>query len=659
MQIDGMSRSLQTLFGLAAAALVATVMPADGLADTPGGDGVSSWQACLDGAEPSTDNVDPASERTRAAIASGDDAWVDPGDVLDVDPNGDEVVIDFANGLSDDQIREFGDKHGLSLRLNSRYSAAPNVYVAPVDEGAVPYIKDCLGERAPEEWIQSIEENINYKTYGTTPSDQTPNDPLYQFQWNFKQVDAEGAWESTAGDGVTVAVADTGVAFDEDPGRDIKQPKDLEGTARTGGYDFVDDDDFAWDGHGHGTHVAGTIAQTTNNEYGVAGLAHDAEIMPLRVLNSSGFGDISDIADSIRYAADNGADVVNLSLGGPLPSLVLKRAIDYAHSEGVVVVAAAGNGGKRAPSYPAAFEHAFAVAATQYDRTTTFYSQWGEFVDIAAPGGNTRVDQNDDGRPDGVMQQTLKDGQTDEHDFVMYMGTSMASPHVAAGAALVMSQGVTNPDRVHEVLQETADPSERERFDDPSTFREKYGAGIMQADSAADRAANGPGGTRLAGGLMLMMLTVLGIRRRDLLGLAPDTGPLLVLSTVMASSGLFFLPELLNTGGTAFAGVASALAHPIAELDLTVIGLGAHQNPLFASMLLPLAAMGLLGSTDRGRTVAAGLALGTAAFCLTEVWLMTSDVQWIPGMAGLLDQAWLAANGVMSFAIGWFGLKRY
>jgi len=612
----------------------------------------SDWKQCAGDERPVMDNVEPADAETRRAVRSGEFRFTDGSAALDTDPERDEVVVDFDNDLSDARIETFAERQGLDLELNSPYSAAPNVYVGTVEEGAVPYVAACLKSTELDDQIESIEENIQYTAFGSVP-----DDPLYQFQWNFRQVDAEEAWEVSAGDGVTVAVADTGVALDEDSDRNIERPKDLEGTDYTQGYDFVDDDDFAWDGHGHGTHVAGTIAQTTNNGYGVAGLAHESTIMPLRVLNSSGFGDISDIADAIRYAADEGADVVNLSLGGPLPSLVLKRAVDYAHDHGVLVVAAAGNGGKRGPSYPAAFENATAVAATQYDRTTTFYSQWGEFVDLAAPGGNTEVDQNDDGRPDGVMQQTLKDGQTDEHDFVLYMGTSMASPHAAAGAALVASQGVTNPERIEDVLLDSADTTERERFDDPAEFRERYGAGIMQADRAVADANLEPGGSRFAGAFLLMALTIFGLRRRDLLGLGTDAAPHLLAAALMASSGLFFLPSLL--GGAGSSTLVGALAHPVAELDLALFGPGAHQNALLASALLPLGAYGLLGGLSRWRGFAAGLAIGTAAFCFTEAWWMTSDVLWIPGMAGVLDQIWLVANGALSYAIGYFGLKRF
>ncbi|MFP4596943.1 MAG: S8 family serine peptidase [Persicimonas sp.] len=647
------------------AAAFAMVIAAPVLASAQSADSsereLHEWQACLDGEQPSTENVEPWTSEVPAeqAMQLGASAAI-----LDTDPTQDEIVLDFDDSLSDAEIEDFAAKHGLKVRLNSIYSDETNVYVATVDEGAVPYVKDCLTAKAPSGWIEGAEENIEYFALGTPAAqagddtaDTAPNDPLYQFQWNFKQVNAEKAWKTSTGRDVTVAVIDTGVAMENAPDRGITRPKDLDGTSSVDGYDFVDDDAFAWDGHGHGTHVAGTIAQTTNNEYGVAGLAYNSKIMPLRVLNSRGFGQVSDIADAVRFSADNGADVINMSLGGPLPSLVLSRAIKYANKKGVTVVAAAGNGGKRAPSYPAAYDGVIAVAATQFDKNTTFYSQWGKYVDIAAPGGNTRVDQNGDGRPDGVMQQTLKDGKTDEHDFVLYMGTSMASPHVAAGAALVISQGITHPDKVEQVLQESADDSLKDRYDDEKEFRERYGAGLMQTDKAVQKAVVDQGSWRFAGGLLLAMLALVGVRRKDLLGVAGGFKPSVLIVSALTASGLFFLPLFIGEAGM-FSGLVSAISHPLAEMDLALLGAGAHQNPLLASFLIPLAALALFGSHRKLKFLASGLALGMAGFLLTESVILTSDVQWIPGM-GMLDRIWLGLNGLISFALGYLSLKRY
>src|SRR4029079_11969389 len=132
----------------------------------------------------------------------------------------------------------------------------------------------------------------------------------------------------------------------------------------------------------------------------------------------------------------------------PFYSQVLAKAVRYAHDHGVVVVCAAGNDGRSKVSYPAANPGALAVDATQFDETTTFYSNWGKEIAVAAPGGNTRVDQNGDGQPDGVLQNTIAVGDPSKSDYFAFMGTSMASPHAAGVAALVVGEGVTDPDAV-------------------------------------------------------------------------------------------------------------------------------------------------------------------------------------------------------------------
>lgn len=569
---------------------------------------------------------------------------------LDTDPSKDEIVLDVDDDISHEEIVALGRACAVDLDLNSEHSDPANLYVADVAEGEVASVADCFQKQAPAGWIEAMEENVEYTLLGA------PNDPLYQFQWHFKQVNAEAAWKVTSGKGVVVSVIDTGVAVKDDAKRNIKRARDLAGTDTVPGYDFVDKDPFAWDGHGHGTHVAGTIAQTTNNKFGVAGLAHGAKIMPLRVLNSRGFGQVADIADAIRFSADNGAQVINMSLGGPLPSLVMKQSIEYAYKKGVTTVAAAGNGGKRAPSYPAAYDHVIAVAATQFDRHTTFYSQWGKYVDIAAPGGNTRVDQNGDGRMDGVLQETLKDGKTDQHDFLLFMGTSMASPHVAAAAALVVAQGVTHPDKVEAVLQKTASDSEKKRYSNPSEYKERYGAGIMQADAAVKNAVATQGGFRLGAAGLLALLAFGRVRRKDPLGFSPSATPLFVGAAVMGSAGLFFLPLLFGDAGM-LGNIASTLGRPFPEWDSVLLGFEVHQNPILASAAIPLAAVASLHGHKRWRYLAAGLAIGFAGFCLTEAVLLTSDVRWVPGI-DVLDRIWLAANGVVSLVLGYLSLKR-
>jgi serine protease len=590
-----------------------------------------------------------------ALIASS--GWAQTADPFGINPTDtdlskDEVVLDISDEYSDSEIQEVAAKCGLTVHLNSPSADASNLYIADVAEGGVPSALECLDKHAPADWLEAGEENLEMTMLGGTP-----NDPLYQFQWNFKQVHAEEAWSKSTGKGVVVAVIDTGVAVEDDPARNIKAVKDLAGTATVKGYDFVDKDAFPWDGHGHGTHVAGTIAQTTGNKYGVAGLAYNAKIMPLRVLNSQGFGQVADIADSIRFAADNGAQVINMSLGGPLPSLVMKKAIDYAHKKGVTIIAAAGNGGRRAPSYPAAYDHVVAVAATQFDQTTTFYSQWGKFVDIAAPGGNTRVDQNGDDRPDGIMQETIKDGKLDQHDFLLYMGTSMASPHVAAGAALVIEQGITNPDKVEEVLRGTADTAQKKRYKNPDEFNERYGAGIMQADAAVTKAATEQGGWRLGFAFLLGLLSFSRLRRKDQLDFAPGSAPMFAMGAVAASSGLFFLPLLVGDLGL-LGAITNFIGRPIAEFDFALFGPTWHQTPIMASAAIPLAAAGLLGGTKRFRPLVAGLAIGFGGFLLAESFILTSDVLWIPGV-DVLDRLWLAGNGVLATVIGYLTLKRY
>lgn len=319
-----------------------------------------------------------------------------------------------------------------------------------------------------------------------------PNDPYYLYQWHLDNdgyggIHMEAAWDQSDGTGAVVAVVDTGVAYETyRSGRDkFYLAPDLADTTFVPGYDFAYDDAHPNDDQGHGTHVTGTIAQSTDNGLGVAGVAFGASIMPIKVLDKTGSGYDSDVADGIYWATDNGANVINLSLGGPGYSTTLENAVAYAYNHGVTVVAAAGNEYEdgNPTSYPAAYDaYCIAVAGTTYNEQHAFYSNTGSYVDIAAPGGDLNADLNGDGYTDGILQQTFS-GNTSAFGFYFYQGTSMATPHVAGVAALLVSSGTVSPDAIREAIENTAEDKGVAGWD------EVFGHGVVNASAALNYSA--------------------------------------------------------------------------------------------------------------------------------------------------------------------------
>lgn len=325
------------------------------------------------------------------------------------------------------------------------------------------------GAEGPGQLIEDVEPMVTYRASGV------PDDPAYRAQWHLPAIDAASAWDVTTGTGTIVAVIDSGVAY-ETWGPYVQAP-DLAGTSFVPGWDFVGGDAHPNDEHGHGTHVTGSVAQTTNNALGAAGAAPGVSIMPLRVLDATGSGTDFDVAQAVRFAADHGASVANLSLGGRGASTVLRDAISYATGKGVVVVAAAGNDGLGTVSYPAAEPAVLAVGAVRYDQTRPAYGSYGAALDLVAPGGDLSVDQNADGYGDGILQQTINGGYGD-FCLCFMQGTSMAAPQVSAVAALVASRGVTERTDIEALLLSTA------RDLGPAGWDEQYGNGLVQAGAA-------------------------------------------------------------------------------------------------------------------------------------------------------------------------------
>ena len=567
---------------------------------------------------PRHDHTDDAARRTDGATAT--------------------LLIDVADHLTRDEQERWVRSVHPDAALNSAWSVHEGLYRVELSARDATTAMDTL-RRDP---------NVEYVEIEQTYVAQGVNDPLYPFQWNLDQIRIEPAWARSRGRGAVVAVLDTGVAYRDEPDGPLTGVRDLAGTRFAPGYDFVDNDTLPLDLHGHGTHVAGTIAQTTDNAYGVAGVAPAATIMPIRVLDAQGRGRTADIAEGIRWAADHGAHIINMSLGGPIPSVIMADAIDYAHRRGVTVIAAAGNSASPLPSYPAAYRHVIAVAATQYDRTTTPYSNYGRAVDIAAPGGNTRVDQNNDGRPDGILQETVQASDPTRHEFALFQGTSMAAPHVAGVAALLHGAGVQRPERIEAALIRGAS---REV---PNYSDARYGAGLLDARATVRRAATRYQLPRAALAAALLMLVVAAARRPLTGASTADRGrtrgstTAAALTAVLVATGLAIPTLLLGSVGL-----------HIAPLHVVAGGAPVHLLPgaLGTSALLwsALPAIGLYaafghlrGPTARG--VLVGALVGISAALLGEAIAPLIDVRLIPGR-GLVEQLWLTVNAGVTLLI--------
>ncbi len=344
----------------------------------------------------------------------------------------------------------------------------------------------------------------------------SPNDPFFSSQgswgqnfddlWGVKRIGAPAAWDTTRGTGILVAVIDTGIDYTHpdiadnvwtNPGETPDNGIDDDGNGFVDdvlGWDFFDGDADTLDDNGHGTHVAGTIAAVGNNGTGIAGVAYESQVMAVRGLGTAGYGAVSDLVNAIEYAVDNGADVINASWSGSGTSQAMSDAIAAARAAGVVFVAAAGNSNRDVEGeFPANDVNSIAVAAFNHDDERASFSNFGLGIDVGAPGGG------DGPPPEGkffplmsvLSLHSTAIAASEQFDrklvleaggaeYLRIAGTSMASPHVAGVAALVLAVNPSfSPEEVWQVLRSTADD-----VGDPGPD-EDSGYGLVDAAAAA------------------------------------------------------------------------------------------------------------------------------------------------------------------------------
>lgn len=397
------------------------------------------------------------------------------GERADTPVSSGDVVVRFERGAGP-RVRAELARRGVRVR-KSTYGDRGVVVAVPAGQDASQFaaalsLADGVELAAPNGRIKPL---------------WTPNDTLYPTQWNLPAIQMPAAWDVERGSATTlVAVIDTGVQLDHpDLVANLDQSLD---------YDFASGDDVPEDEQGHGTHVSGILAAVTNNSTGVAGISPGVRLAALKIMGATD-GSVSDLVDAIYYAADIGADVVNMSVGEPLDitkpgdaaeARAMQAAVDYARARDVVLVGAAGNDGSAHVYYPAACDGVITVAATSRSNVVATYSNHGPQVDIAAPGGEF-------GYP-AVLANGINStffGST----YKYLTGTSMASPHVAAAAALLRShEPAANAEEVTDSLLYSA-------LDiGPVGLDEYSGHGLLRvANALAALEVASPNVTRLSG----------------------------------------------------------------------------------------------------------------------------------------------------------------
>lgn len=351
----------------------------------------------------------------------------------------DRVIVKFKPGVNEKSKKTVHSKHGGRV---AREIAALGVQVVEVPAGKA---KEKAEAYQKEGSVEFAEPDYVAKAVGI------PNDPYFSKQWDMNNtgqtggkpdadIDAPEAWDVTAGNStVKVAVLDTGIDQDHE---------DLAGKIAAN-VNFTTSP-TADDLFGHGTHVAGIIAAAGNNGKGIAGTAYNASLMNVKVLDDTGNGYYSWVAEGITWAADHGAKVINMSLAGAQPSRLMESAVNYAWNKGAVLVAAAGNDGTSQRAYPAAYKNCIAVAATDANDQKASFSNYGKWVSVGAPGVSIFSTLPNHQSVIGNYLKAMNYGALD--------GTSMATPHVSGVAALVWaSRYGTNNLSVRKRIEGTAD----------------------------------------------------------------------------------------------------------------------------------------------------------------------------------------------------------